>query len=496
MAEGVSRTSAAKAVRRFTAKLALIITVVMVVGAVVYVAGGQMAQERAVQSKVLTEARTLDAEMRAVWNYIDDAQPAINTNADGSYDFKGIYCSVAGKGIAKRFTRESNDYVIRYVRDNPRSGTDEPDDFERVALNHFAVGGSSEYYERATYEGRPVFRYASALAIKPNCLPCHGEPAGTRAETGFLREGMELGDVGGAVSIIIPIGSYVSEARDDLIRSVLFFCLLVTAIVAVVFVAMGRWVAAPLARANAQLEAENKQKSDFLAIMSHELRTPLTSIIAFTDIWEKAPEGGAVDQARLVAEIKQNSTQLLEMVNNTIDVARLEAGRMEIQCEETDLLDVLGAVFAVADPIALKRGIKLEREVDYAIPIMLTDDEALRKILLNLVGNALKFTEPGGAVRVRAMRDKTAGTVVLSVEDTGCGIPEADHGRIFGKFSQTARDGNVETGSGLGLFLVRSLAEKLGGTVSLVSEVGHGSIFVVTIPLVTCEDVEGCNKEE
>lgn len=268
----------------------------------------------------------------------------------------------------------------------------------------------------------------------------------------------------------------------------MFFCLLVVAIVAVVFIAMRRWVAAPLARANAQLEAESKQKSDFLAIMSHELRTPLASIIAFTDIWEKASEGGPVDQARLVAEIKQNSTQLLEMVNNTIDVARLEAGRMEIQREETDLLDVLGTVFAVADPIALKRGVRLEREVDYTIPIMLTDDEALRKILMNLVGNALKFTEPGGTVWVRALRDCAAGVVVLQVEDTGCGIPAADFERIFGKFSQTARDGNMETGSGLGLFLVRSLAEHLGGTVSLASEVGRGSTFTVVLPLMSCEE--------
>lgn len=482
--------------KHLSAKLVSAITVVVAVCAVAFLAWAQSNQEEAIRSKVLAEARTLNTEMRAVWDYIDDAQPSINTNADGTYDFKGIYCSIAGKGIAKRFTRESDSYVIRYVREQPRSGTDEPDRFEQVALNHFMVGGATEHYELTDYEGRPVFRYASVLPIKPNCLPCHGEPAGTADETGFLREGMELGDVAGAVSIIIPVDAHITEARHELASSVLFFCFLAAAIASVVFVAVRRWVAAPLARANAQLEAENKQKSDFLAIMSHELRTPLASIIAFTDIWEKAPEGGVVDQARLVAEIKQNSTQLLEMVNNTIDVARLEAGRMEIQCEETDLLDVLGAVFAVADPIALKRGIRLEREVDYSIPIMLTDDEALRKILLNLVGNALKFTEPGGTVIVRAARDRQAQALMLVVEDTGCGIAAADQERIFGKFSQTARDGNVETGSGLGLFLVRSLAEKLGGTVSLISEVGSGSAFTVTIPLATCEDVEEFDEEE
>lgn len=486
----MSRTYAESDARRLALRLALAVSAVVAVAAIAYLAWMQQGQAATLESKVLAEARTLNIEMKAVWDYIDDAQPAININEDGTYDFKGIYCSVAGKGIAKRFTRESSDYVIRYVRENPRSGTDEPDSFEQTALNHFTVGGSTEYYELTSFEGRPAFRYASVLVTKSNCLECHGSPAGTRDETGFLREGMELGDVAGAVSIVIPVDSYLDESRESLTSSVLFFFALVLAIALVLLVVVRLWVARPLERANAQLEAESKQKSDFLAIMSHELRTPLTSIIAFTDIWEKAPEGG-VDQARLVAEIKQNSTQLLEMVNNTIDVARLEAGRMEIQQEEVDLLDVLGSVFAVAEPIALKRGIALRREVDYSVPILLSDGEALRKILMNLVGNALKFTESGGSVCVRVFQNAGAGTVVLQVEDTGCGIPAADFERIFGKFSQTARDGNAETGSGLGLFLVRSLAECLGGSVTLASEVGAGSTFTVLIPTVPCEEDEG-----
>lgn len=484
---------------RLSLKLVLSVTVVVALAAIAYVLWTQTAQSAAVESKVLAEARTLNTEMNAVWDYIDASQDAINYNSDGTYDFKGIYCSMAGKAIAQRFTGASSDYLVRYVRENPRTATDAPDRFEQTALNHFTTGGATEYYEMAVYEGRPVFRYASVLPIRRNCLACHGEPAGTPDETGFLREGMALGDVAGAVSIIIPVKSYVQEAQRDFASSAAFFCVLAVAIATVVFVAMRRWVAVPLARANEQLERENRQKSDFLAIMSHELRTPLTSIIAFTDIWEKAPDDSAIDQARLVAEIKQNSTQLLEMVNNTIDVARLEAGRMEIQREEVDLLDVLGTVCAVAEPIALKRGIRLEREIDYSAPIVLTDDEALRKILLNLVGNALKFTEPGGTVRVSVAWDGAAGTLALSVQDTGCGIPEADFERIFGKFSQTARDGHVETGSGLGLFLVRSLVERLGGNVTLASTVGRGSTFTVILPMLTCEGEEmpvGCDSAE
>ena len=474
-----ARTSGAM---RLSLKLVLAVTVVVAVAAVAYVVWTQSAQNAAVESKVLAEARTLNTEMNAVWDYIDDAQDAINYNADGTYDFKGIYCSMAGKAIALRFTRTSSDYVVRYVRENPRTATDAPDRFEQTALNHFAVGGATEYYEMGEYEGRPVFRYASVLPVKRNCLQCHGEPAGTPDETGFLREGMELGDVAGAVSIIIPVKSYAQEAQAEFIRSVAFFCMLASVIVAVLLLARRRWVAAPLERANRQLENENKQKSDFLAVMSHELRTPLTSIIAYTDIWEKEPHGDPADQERFVREIKQSSAQLLEMVNNTIDVARLEAGRLELQWDEVDLFDVVGEVTATSMPLAQKRGVTFTHRVDFDVPIIFSDDEALRKILLNLTSNAIKFTEPGGTVALAVRMADEPGRILLEVSDTGVGIRPEDQTHIFEKFSQV---GQVEHGggSGIGLFLVKSLAEELGGAVAVASEPGQGSVFSVVIPL-------------
>ncbi|MEC4183553.1 DUF3365 domain-containing protein [Adlercreutzia sp. R21] len=467
--------------KRLSLKLILSVTVVVAVAAAAYVVWTQSAQNAAVESKALAEARTLDIEMRAVWNYIDDSQQAINYNADGSYDFKGIYCSMAGKAIAQRFTRESNGYVIRYVRENPRSSTDVPDRFEQTALNHFTVGGSNEHYEMAEYEGRPVFRYASVLPVKRNCLQCHGDPAGTPDETGFLREGMEQGDVAGAVSIIIPVDSYVQEAHAEFVRSVGFFCLLAAAIVAVLLLAMKLWVSSPLERANRQLERESQQKSDFLAVMSHELRTPLTSIIAYTDIWEKERQTSPEAQEQFVREIKQSSAQLLEMVNNTIDVARLDAGRLELQWDETDLFDVVGEVMATSVPLAQKRGVRLSHEVDYDVPIIYSDEEALRKILLNLVSNAIKFTEPGGSVRLAVCPD-APGWIRMEVADTGMGISEGDLAHIFEKFSQVGQTEH-SGGSGIGLFLVKSLAESLGGSVSVSSELEKGSTFTVMVPV-------------
>ena len=149
-------------------------------------ANGQFAEDKA-----LTEARMLNTSISSAWNYIDESQGAINYNSDGSYDFKHIYCSVAGKNIANRITNRSDGYVVRYARENPRSGTDEPDDFERRALAEFSGDASSEFYEVGEYEGQPVLRYASRLTIAPNCLECHGGPAGEKDVTGALKEGME-----------------------------------------------------------------------------------------------------------------------------------------------------------------------------------------------------------------------------------------------------------------------------------------------------------------
>lgn len=474
--------------RALSMRVVCLTVAVVAVAAGLYLAWAQANQEAAVRSKVLAEARTLNVEMQAVWDYIDTAQTAINTNADGSYDFKDVYCAVAGKGIARRFTMNSEGYVIRYVRENPRSSTDVPDEFEAVALRRFESGEASEHYEMTMFEGAPAFRYASALTIKLNCLECHGEPAGEKDVTGFIKEGMQMGDLAGAVSMVIPVEVYEAEARADMVRSLLFFVVLAIAIALVIGFALRRWVAAPMERANEQLQSENEEKSNFLAIMSHELRTPLSSIIAFTDIWEKSPRAKEPDEEKLVREIKDNSVALLNMVNNTIDVARLEAGRLEVQVDDVDVVDVLNAVFAVAEPLAMKQGVTLTKMIDRGVPVMRSDEEALRKIVLNLVGNALKFTDEGGSVSVDVRLGESERMVIIRVADTGIGIAKRDHEQVFRKFTQAGSQKTFgSAGSGLGLFLVKSLAEKLGGCVAVDSEPGRGSVFTVEVPVASAE---------
>ena len=149
-----------------------------------------------------------------------------------SSDFKDVYCSVAGKNIAKRFSEQS-DYSIRYVRDNPRSLDDEPDAFEAQALASFALGDATEYYEVVEDGDSVTFRYLSKLTIDRGCLQCHGQPAGEKDITGYVMEGMAEGDVAGAVSITMPLDAIVADARENLASTVVFFCVLMACVTAI-----------------------------------------------------------------------------------------------------------------------------------------------------------------------------------------------------------------------------------------------------------------------
>lgn len=390
---------------------------------------------------------------------------------------------MAGKDIAQRFSKHSEGYLIRYARENPRSANDEPDEFEKKALALFSTGETREYYGVEEYNGKMVFRYTSVIKIRSNCLSCHGEPAGGKDEIGYIKEGMEIGDIAGLSSIIIPMDLYEKEAKTRMTQTIGFFLALLIIVIAVIRFALQKWVTEPLTQANLELFDENEAKSNFLTIISHELRTPLSSIMAFTDIWEKAAHHKDEDEQRLVREIKENSSILLNMINNTIDVAKLEAGWFEIIYDEVDLVDVMNSVVAVAHPLAVKHDIFLVKRISMDIPIIISDGEVLRKIVMNLVSNAIKYTAAGGKVEITASYLADIDRVVIRVADTGFGIPEDDMERIFQRFTQSVQRGDArKNGSGLGLFLVRTLAEKLGGEIRVESVVEKGSIFSVYIP--------------
>lgn len=265
--------------------------------------------------------------------------------------------------------------------------------------------------------------------------------------------------------------------------TIAFFSIMLAVTIVLVRWALKKWVIDPADETNARLEEDNAAKTDFLTLVSHELKTPLSSIIAFADIWQSSEKERPPDEQYLVEEVRDNSKVLLGMVNNIIDMARVESGKYKTSAEEVDIVDIMNAVKATADPLAIKKGISLWFEAMTGIPIVLTDWEAVRKILTNLVGNALKFTDAGGSVTVSAKTD-AAGTLTVEVSDTGCGIAQEDLALIFDRFGQaSSTHPEGEQGSGLGLSLSRQLAAMIGATLEVTSQPGEGSTFSLRFPV-------------
>jgi len=242
-----------------------------------------------------------------------------------------------------------------------------------------------------------------------------------------------------------------------------------------------------LAQANLALFEMNRLKSDFLATMSHELRTPLNSIIGFSEVL--ATSDTINDrQRRYATNIQSSGKMLLGMINDILDLAKIESGKMEVRTEDFSIRDICEALANLARPIAERKNIDLDCRLAEAIPLLRQDPGKIRQIVYNLLSNAIKFTPEGGKVTLDA---RTEGrSVVISVEDTGIGIAEEDRDKIFEKFRQAGQPGQSDSvltrehqGTGLGLSIVRELAKLLGGDVALESRLGQGSMFTVRLPM-------------
>jgi signal transduction histidine kinase len=239
-----------------------------------------------------------------------------------------------------------------------------------------------------------------------------------------------------------------------------------------------------LEKTNEELTEANRLKTHFLARVSHELRTPLNAIIGYTDM-NLAGVYGELNAAQRdgLERVQRNGRQLLRLINDVLDLSHIEAGELELQEGVVNPEALVRAVVTTVEPQAQKKGLALSYELDPALPPALLGDEArLNQILLNLVDNAVKFTDQG-SVHVAAQVG-AANTWVLQVRDTGRGISEREVTYIFEEFRQGEGAYDRKTGGvGLGLAIVRRLTEAMGGTVSVQSRLGTGSTFTVTLPM-------------
>ncbi|MGA7237581.1 MAG: PAS domain S-box protein [Bryobacteraceae bacterium] len=233
---------------------------------------------------------------------------------------------------------------------------------------------------------------------------------------------------------------------------------------------------------NRQIESANRLKTEFVASMSHELRTPLHTIIGFAELLSEEIEGPLNEkQRRFVGHIHRDSLHLLELINDILDLSRIEAGRLDLRPEVFDIASAIEEVMATIRPQAAAKSLNLEGAFAQEISIR-ADRVRFKEVLYNLLSNAVKFTAEGGSIRVETfVREQFA---EISVSDTGVGIPAIEQGAVFDKFYQVgATTRGLKEGTGLGLAIAKQLVEAHGGRIWLSSEAGKGSRFSFTMPL-------------
>lgn len=242
-------------------------------------------------------------------------------------------------------------------------------------------------------------------------------------------------------------------------------------------------------------QAASRAKSDFIAAMSHELRTPLNAVLGHLELLEMGLHGELNEAQRTaLGRIETAARHLRGLIEEVLSFARLEAGRMEVHITETDLCGLAEEVAVVIEPLAREKKLVFRMELCAPPEIVPTDPDKVRQILINLAGNAVKFTERG---EVRISVEGRNGEVVLTVADTGPGIPEADQARLFRPFEQLQSGlSRPHEGTGLGLYLSSQYAVLLGGRIELESEPGRGSAFSLVLPRQGPEEGSGMREEE
>ena len=240
---------------------------------------------------------------------------------------------------------------------------------------------------------------------------------------------------------------------------------------------------AQLAESRNAAEKASKAKSDFLASMSHEFRTPLNAIIGFGQVLQLDPTSNlTAEQKGFLADIERSGKHLLSLVNEVLDLAGIEAGKLKLTLEALAPDALLSQVISEMRPVAEKAGVSLLFIPGRASPVLAwADERRVRQIALNLIANAIKYNRAGGTVqaRIQVLDDK----VRLAVEDNGVGISESDQKKVFTKFERLGAERSAIEGAGIGLSLCKSLAEAMGGAIGFRSEPGQGSIFWLDLPI-------------
>ncbi len=382
------------------------------------------------------------------------------------------------KNFGEFLQTEKNSYQVRLFSNKPFPWRTENtlDDFESWALKELSNTSKSSVSRFETIDGVATLRFARADKLSESCVACHNTYPGTP------KTDWKVGDVRGVFSISRPLAGFESASQESLKQSFLLMVALILGMLVLLFNVLRR-LKNSLAISNEALEQTNRLgelKSEFLANMSHEIRTPMNGVIGMTEMLLESKLSN--DQRNLTKTVHQSAESLLVIINDILDFSKIEAGKLTISEQNFQLIPTLEAVMDLLADDAEKKQLNLALFVAKDVPHTLaTDSGRLRQILINLLGNALKFTDQGYVILDVTMVENNC--IRFEVRDSGCGIAEDAQKNLFDAFSQIdGTNTRAHGGTGLGLAIAYQLVSLLGGTLKLNSKVNKGSAFYFEIP--------------
>ncbi len=345
-----------------------------------------------------------------------------------------------------------------------------PSEYSEYMQNHPIEPGRGTVGGRVLLEGKPV--HVADVQIDPEyTMTAITRRAGFHTYLGvpLLREGNPIG-------IIILGRTSVRPFTDKQIELATTFA--DQAVIAIENVRLFE----EIQEKSRQVEEASRHKSQFLANMSHELRTPLNAILGYAELVLDGIYGDAPEKMRNVLErIQTNGRHLLGLINDVLDLSKIEAGQLVLSLNDYSIKDMMQGVYVAVEPLAGNKKLNFKLDVPPNLPPARGDERRLSQVLLNLVGNAIKFTDTG---EVAMKASTTNGSYTVAVADTGPGIAEADQAKIFEEFQQSeSTHTKAKGGTGLGLAIAKRIVEMHGGRLWVESTLGNGSTFFFTVPL-------------